>query len=276
MYLQHFGLHEKPFSITPDPDFMLMTEAHEEALAALEYGVYEQSGITVLTGDVGCGKTTLLRHLLARIPEDEVCVGLVSNIHASLGDLMSWVMLAFELDAEGRTNAQNFRRLQEFFVAQYAAGKKVVLVIDEAQNLAAADLEELRMLSNINAEKDEILQIVLIGQPELRTMLTQPCMAQTAQRVTAEFHLGALTLEETAAYVAHRLGVAGASPELVDSGAIELIHKFSAGVPRLINTLCDFALAAAYGLDVPVVDADIVAAVAEQKPIGGLHQTVRC
>ena len=276
MYLSHFGLSEKPFSITPDPDFLYSSESHTSALATLEYGIFEQAGITVLTGEIGAGKTTLLRHLLLRIPYDEVAIGLVSNIHESLGDFLQWVALAFELDCDGMTNAQIFRALQNYIVEEYASGKKVVLIMDEAQNMGMRSLEELRMLSNINAEKDELLHIVLIGQPELQEMLNVPQLRQLAQRVTSEFHLQSLSAEQTSEYINHRMELAGGNADVFTPDACAAIYEYSNGVPRLINVIADQSLALAYGESADDVSREIVDQVVSNRRIGALYKKDQC
>lgn len=275
MYLEHFGLKEKPFSITPDPDFLYFSEKHKSALAMLEYGVFEQSGITAITGEVGAGKTTLIRHLLRRIPYDELTVGLISNVHQSLGSLLQWVALSLDLpgDTGDLSNMQIFRRLQDFLVEEYANGRRVVLIIDEAQNMEPSSLEELRMLTNINADKDQLLQIVLVGQPQLLKMLEDEDMAQVAQRVTAEYHLTALNLKETHAYIMNRLRVAGGGPtSLFGMQAIGVIFYFSGGVPRLINTLCDHALVLAFAGGLRRVGFETALDAVRQKRIGGVQR----
>jgi len=275
MYLEHFGLKEKPFNITPDPDFLYFSRKHKAALAMLEYGMFEQSGITVITGDVGAGKTTLIRHLLRRIPEDELTVGLISNVHQSLGTLLQWVAIALDLhmDYEDMSNVQIFRRLQEYLIHEYASGKRVVLIIDEAQNMDEGSLEELRMLTNINADKDQLLQIVLVGQPQLFKLLAHEDMAQVAQRVTAEYHLEGLDLNETKLYIRNRLKLAGAGGRNHFSmQATSVIYYFSGGIPRLINTLCDHALVLAYAKNAQKVDFEIALEAVKDKRIGGIRR----
>ena len=275
MYEQHFGLTEKPFNITPDADFLFLSRQHRAALAMLEYGVFEQSGITVITGEIGAGKTTLIRHLLATAPGDELSIGLISNVHASLGSLLQWVAIALELHTGEveLTNMQAFRRLQNYLINEYSQGRRVVLVIDEAQNMSANSLEELRMLVNINADKNQLLQIVLLGQPELLDMLRRPELTQFAQRVTAEYHLPALTQEDTEAYIRSRLRNSGAENSCIfTASAVQVIYYFSAGLPRLINTLCDHAMVLAYGSDVIQIDATIAAETVRQKRIGGISR----
>jgi general secretion pathway protein A len=275
VYLEYFGLKDKPFSITPDPDFLYFSKEHRSALAMLEYGVFEQSGITVITGEVGAGKTTLIRHLLRRIPYERMTVGLISNVHRTLGTLLHWVAVALELyqGEEELSNLQLFRRLQEVLIREYAAGRRVVLIVDEAQNMDETTLEELRMLTNINADKDQLLQIVLVGQPQLLELLQRPSMAQIAQRVTAEYHLEPLSLDETLAYIRNRLRIAGAPPGMLfNLWAIHLIFYFSGGVPRLINTLCDHALVLAYAADQKAVNFETALDAVRQKRIGGVQR----
>ncbi len=275
MYENYFGLKEKPFNITPDADFLYLSDNHKAALSILEYGVFEQSGIVVITGEIGAGKTTLVRHLLSTAPYGEITIGLVSNVQASLGNLLQWVAIALELHTgeQELSNMQAFRRLQSYLVDEYAQGRRVVLVIDEAQNMSVDSLEELRMLININADKNQLLQIVLVGQPELRNILEQPRLTQFAQRVTAEFHLNALSLNETKAYIRSRLHTAGAANcERFSTDAARVIYYFSAGLPRLINTLCDHALVLAYGAEEPEISLDIALETIQQKRIGGINR----
>ena len=272
MYLEHYGLSEKPFAITPDPDFLVLLPKHREALAMLEYGVFEQSGITLITGEVGCGKTTLLRHLIRRVPPGEITLGLISNVHASMGSLLSWVLdsLGIHTGDDGASDAALFRQLQKFLVDEYASNRRVVIIVDEAQNMDAETLEELRMLTNINADKDQLLQVVLAGQPELLETLTREVMAQLAQRVTAEYHLPALTQGETAYFIRERLRIAGAEAELFNVDAISLIYYCSGGVPRLINTLCDHALVLGYARNAQEIDFELAMEAVKGKRIGGV------
>lgn len=277
MYLEHFGLKEKPFSITPDPDFLYFSRQHKAALAMLEYGIFEQSGITVITGEVGAGKTTLIRHLLRRIPNDEMSVGLISNVHESLGNLLQWVAVALDLPAhtENQSNLKIFSDLQAHLVYEYSQGRRVILFIDEAQNMDETSLEELRMLTNINADKDQLLQIVLVGQPQLLHKLKQDSMVQTAQRITAEYHLEALGLPETQEYIINRMKIAGAQcRQVFTHQSMAVIYYFSTGIPRLINTLCDHALTLAYADGRQKVDLDCAIEAVQQKQLGGVSRSV--
>jgi type II secretory pathway predicted ATPase ExeA len=246
IYLDHFGLNERPFSLVPDPDFLFWSPVHKRAYAMLEYGIVTHAPITLITGDVGAGKTTLLHHLLKSL-DDDVQVGLVTNAHGTRDELLRWVLQAldqpFPQDAD---YVALFGQFEQYLIACYAAGRRVALIFDEAQNLSPASLEELRMLTNINANKDELLQLVLVGQPELRDIVRKPELTQFAQRVASNFHLPALDAEMVLNYVDHRLAVAGAEESIFTAGACNIICTVTKGVPRLINQLCDLSLLYAY------------------------------
>jgi general secretion pathway protein A len=245
MYEQHFGFREKPFSLTPDPAFLFLGAKHMTGISQLRYGLMNRAGITVLTGDIGAGKTTLLRQLLNETGED-IVVGLISNTHESFGNLMQWVAVAFGLPVATDSKALLYEQFAQFLIAQYAKGKRTVLVVDEAQNLENRSLEELRLLTNINADKDQLLQLVLAGQPELREKLQQPGLVQFVQRIAVDYHLRPLGPDETAQYIDHRLSTAGGPSGLFEPVACRFIHYQSGGVPRLINAICDTSLVYAY------------------------------
>lgn len=262
-FAQHFGLTERPFTLLPDPDFLYWTKAHKRAYAVLEYGVMTRAPITVVTGEVGAGKTTLLQKLLRGI-DDDTTVGLISNAQGGRGDLLHWVLNA--LDISGDLEAPyvaKFQKLQDFVVREYSEGRHVLLIIDEAQNLSVEGLEELRMLTNINSNKDELLQLILMGQPELRGMISRPELRQFAQRVSASFHIPAMDEDSTRAYVRHRLRHAGGSGNEFTDEAIDMIQAQTGGVPRLVNKLCDFAMVYAVTNERTVVDGNIVTEVVE-------------
>ncbi len=246
IYLDHFGLTERPFSLVPDPDFIFWSPAHERAFAMFEYGIVTHSPITLITGDVGAGKTTLLHHLLRSLGP-ELQVGLISNAHGTRDELLRWVLLALGQPVPPAADyVALFGQFQEFLVAQYSEGRRVILIFDEAQNLSRESLEELRMFTNINANKDELLQLVLVGQPELRNHVRDPALTQFAQRVASSFHLSALDAKTVKKYIDHRMKVAGAKEDIFSPAACELIATEARGVPRLINQLCDLSLLYAY------------------------------
>jgi len=249
MYESFYGLKEKPFSIQPDPDFLFFSQRHRLAFAMLEYGIHNRAGFSVITGEIGCGKTTLIRHLLNNLGP-EIRVGLISNTQRHILDPLEWVMMAFGQPYENRSPAALFDAFQHFLIAEYGAGRRVVLIIDEAQNLNPEALESLRMLSNINADKDQLLQIILIGQPQLKTLLRRPELQQFAQRISVDFHLQRLCDAEVGLYVIHRLKVAGRETPLFSHEALMRIAEVSGGIPRSINILCDTALVYGFSLGI--------------------------
>lgn len=251
MYTQFFGLKETPFSIAPDPRYLFMSERHRDALAHLLYGLDGGGGFVLLTGEIGAGKTTVCRCFLEQIP-DNCNVAYIFNPKLTVLELLQSVCDEFRIDwapqHDGVFTVKDYLDpLNDFLLEEHAAGKNNVLIIDEAQNLSAELIEQLRLLTNLETNERKLLQIVLIGQPELRTLLTRPEMEQVAQRVVARFHLPALSEAETAHYIAHRMAVAGRVGEVpFDRKAIRQIHRRSRGVPRRINLLCDRALLGAY------------------------------
>ena len=269
MYEAHFGLREKPFSLLPDPRFLYPGRTHAMAMHMLEYGLAEQTGYVVLTGEVGTGKTTLLRHLLKSV-DDHILVGLVTNTHESFGELMKWIMLAFDLPFRERDAVEQHQLFTDFLIQRYAHGQRVVLIVDEAQNLGRPALEQLRMLSNINSEADHLLQLILVGQPELRATLQTEALRQFVQRISIDYHLRPLEREDTFAYIGHRLQVAGGHPDLFDDAAMTAIHYFSRGLPRLINSLCDLSLVYVFAEDRHQVDFETVISVVETRVSDGL------
>jgi len=251
MYAGFFGLQQLPFSIAPDPHYLFMSERHREALAHLLYGVQGGGGFVLLTGEIGAGKTTVCRAFLEQIP-DNCRVAYIFNPKLTVSDLLKTVCHEFQIevqhDGEGPATIKDYLDpLNEHLLACHAAGQHNLLIIDEAQNLSAHVLEQLRLLTNLETNERKLLQIVLIGQPELRIQLAQPELEQLAQRVIARFHLGALSEAETRQYVQHRMAVAGHSGPLpFDGEALARIHALTRGVPRRINLLCDRALLGAY------------------------------
>ena len=264
MYEEFFGLSEKPFSIQPDPSFLYWGRTHRLAYAMLEYGVLNHAGISVITGEVGCGKTTLIHRLLDQL-SDTHTVALLSNVQEGRGDLLSWVLMGLGQSFAGKSHVELFSQLQTFFIGEYAKGKRVVLIIDEAQNLSMDMLEELRLLSNINAGKDQLLQLILVGQPQLKGLLNRPELLQLAQRVGSDFHLTPLNNEEVHAYIETRLSIAGCRRRLFTERAIDLIAEQSRGVPRVINVIADTALVYAFSAEELAIGVETVRSVIRDK-----------
>lgn len=224
----------------------------------LEYGIMTRAPITLITGEVGAGKTTLL-HQLLRTVGDDVRIGLVSNAQGERGELLRWVLMALDQEAPAdATYVDLFARFQQYLIAQYAEGRRVILIFDEAQNLTRESLEELRMFTNINSGKDELLQLILVGQPELREMVSAHDLRQFAQRVSSSYHLPSMTRDTLAAYVTHRLAVAGATRPIFTDDAFDPIFAATRGVPRLVNQLCDLSMLYAFTDDLQMVDASTV------------------
>ena len=258
IYLDHFGLSERPFSLVPDPDFLYWSRVHQRAFAMLEYGILTHAPITLITGEVGAGKTTLMHHLLRTLPA-EVRVGLVSNAHGDRGELLRWVLQSLDqTPAPGATYVELFGQFEQFLIDEYRKGHSVIVIFDEAQNLSLESLEELRMFTNINSNKDELLQLILVGQPELRETVNRPSLRQFAQRVASSFHLPALDAAMISDYIGHRMARAGARTRIFAPGTAALIHATTGGVPRLVNQLCDLSLLYAYTEDQDRVTPDTV------------------
>ena len=269
MYEKFYGLRERPFSLLPDPSFLYPSPKHRMALVLLEYSLMNQAGFSVITGEIGTGKTTLIRQLLNQIDRD-VTVGLISNTHSSFGELLQWVLMAFNLEYAGKDKVGLYQMFIDFLIREYARNRRTVLIIDEAQNMAPETLEELRMLSNVNADKDQILQVFLVGQAGLRDLLRRPDLEQFAQRISVDYHLEPLNAQETRDYIRHRLMVAGGDPDLFDEVASESVFRNSRGVPRLINLLCDTTLVFGYAEQAKRITAELVEEVAREKRKGGL------
>ena len=257
MYESFYGLKEKPFSIQPDPDFLYMGKRHSLAYTMLQYALHNRAGFTVICGDIGCGKTTLIRRLLNDLGE-EVVVGLVTNTHPDLSDLTEWIMLAFGLPHDIPSPVARYDAFQRFLVNEYGQGRRVVLIVDEAQNLSAPAMESLRMLSNINADKDQLLQVILVGQPQLRDLLKRPELQQFAQRVAADFFIPPLNSVEVGDYIEHRLKVAGRERQLFTPLATAKIAKAAGGVPRSVNILCDMVMVYGYAAEARLIDVHLV------------------
>ncbi|MDO8630155.1 MAG: AAA family ATPase [Phycisphaerales bacterium] len=271
MYADFFGLRELPFNNTPDPRFFYSTPDHEEALASLVYAVKERKGFVLLTGEVGAGKTLISRLMLKHFG----CTIAFANINHAINDaadLMESLCAEFELPYEpGWSNTQLVRTLHDYLLAKFAQNLPVVLVLDEAQNLSVEGFEQLRMIGNLEADDAKLLQIAIVGQPELRTVFQSPALRQLRQRIFRSFHLPALDRKSTEGYIRHRLAVAGArSTSVFELDAIDLIHQVSRGLPRLINTVCDNAMLSAYSAERRQIDGAFVESVADQMMLPGV------
>lgn len=265
MYTSFFGLNEKPFAITPDPRYLFLSERHGEGLAHLLYGVTDSGGFIQLTGEVGTGKTTLVRTLLGQLPK-EVDVALILNPQVTVLEFLQAICLELGVDLpEDRSSPMAMvDALNRFLLDAHANGRRIILLVDEAQNLSEGVLEQLRLLTNLETAKQKLLQIILIGQPELREVLAQNSLRQLAQRVTGRYHLEPLSREEAAQYIDHRMRVAGAVGAIFDDDAKREVHRLSGGIPRLMNVICDRSLLGAYSREQRYVDKAIVRSAARE------------
>ena len=259
MYTRFFGLNEKPFTITPDPRYLFMSERHGEGLAHLIYGVTESGGFIQLTGEVGTGKTTLVRTLLGQIPA-EVDIALILNPQLTSVEFLASICeeLGIQLPEEKHSSKALVDALNRHLLEAHAKGRRTILLIDEAQNLSADVLEQLRLLTNLETAKQKLLQIILIAQPELREKLAQSNLRQLTQRVTGRYHLEPLSREEASDYIDHRLRVAGALTEIFDAGAKREVFRLSGGVPRVMNVICDRALLGAFSRETRIINTRLV------------------
>jgi putative secretion ATPase (PEP-CTERM system associated) len=258
MYESYFNLKIKPFDLHPDPRFIYLSSSHKKAMAYLDYGVRERSGFILLTGEVGSGKTTLIRDLLDKHYEN-VVLSMIFNTRVTSEQLLAMINEDFGLTVHGKDKVTLIRDLNTFLIEQFAAGNQPILIIDEAQNLSAELLEEVRMLSNLEASNSKLLQIILVGQPELRSLLASPELRQLRQRISINCHLKALSREELANYIDRRLEVAG-NPRAVSfqPEALDALFRYSRGIPRLINIICDFLMFLAYAEESRSLSATMV------------------
>ena len=256
MYLEHFNLSELPFRLSPDPAFLYLSKHHARAKAYMESTIWFTDGFVVITGEIGSGKTTLLETFLRELEKD-VVVAQVAQTQISPIEFLQAVLVQFGFSPFKMRKAELIATLNQFLVEQYAAGRKVMLIVDEAQNLTNRVLEEIRLLSGVETTKEKVLRIILAGQPELNEKLDSPELVQLVQRIRLRFHLTALTPDETHAYILHRLEVAGAhGRQLFENDTLPVIFRYTGGLPRLVNTLCDTALMIAYSSGKPIVSLE--------------------
>jgi general secretion pathway protein A len=265
MYQRFFGLRESPFNVNPDPRYLFLTRQIQEALAGLTYGIQNRKGFILLTGEVGTGKTTLLNRLLGWLRGQRVATAYIFNSRLSVADLFDLMLAEFEIPCESKEKSQIVLRLNQWLLERYRAGETAVLIIDEAQNLSPDVLEEIRLLTNLETSTEKLLQIVLTGQPELEEKLKAPQVRQLRQRITLRCRTAPLTLEETFGYIAERLRIAGANCEPIFSKeAIEMVHTYSCGIPRVVNLLCEHSMINAYVDSLRPVPAHLVEEVARE------------
>jgi general secretion pathway protein A len=269
MYEAFYGLKEKPFQILSDPAYLFMSQAHENAYTHLEFGILENKGFVVITGEIGSGKTTLINYFLGKV-EDDTQTAVINNTLIRPGQLIKLLCHDFEIDIQGMDETEALSAFYHFLVEQYTLGKRVILIIDEAQNLSHSSLEEIRMLSNFEMDKQHLFQVIFVGQPELKFKLRHRSLAQLAQRVTVHYHINRLGPEEVAQYIEYRLQIAGGQSEgLFSEEAVDAIGDYSRGIPRLINILCDTALVYGFADGVPQIDREIIDTVVREREVGG-------
>jgi general secretion pathway protein A len=258
MYCDFFGFSEKPFTITPNPRYIYLSSNHREAFVRLLYGIDNNLGFIVMTGEVGTGKTTVLRTLLTKLDPERYCSALIFNPCVSLEQLLENVCREFDIQRTAQGNCSHLELLNSFLIDQHAVGRIVVLVIDEAQNLAPEVLEQLRMISNLETEQDKLIQIILAGQPELNDVLARNDLRQLNQRVAVRCNLTPMNFRDAAEYISHRLKISGCRiPRLFSQAAVKRIYRFSHGIPRLINIVCEQALVLAWTRESTVITSAI-------------------
>jgi len=259
MYLEHFKLREFPFRLTPDTEFLYMSNVHARAKAYMDYSVWNREGFVVITGEIGCGKTILIKKLLSELEEENFLVAKIFQTQLDEVEFLQAVLVEFGLNPFNAKKVELIDMLNTFLVDSYREMKQLVLIVDDAHNLSLKALEEIRMLSGLETQKEKVLHVILVGQPQLNAMLDAPELEQLVQRVRLRFHVRPLAQEEMAEYITHRLKIAGATrSDLFTPETMSVIFKYSGGVPRLINTLCDTALTVAYADSAPTVTINVL------------------
>jgi putative secretion ATPase (PEP-CTERM system associated) len=276
MYNSFFGFTHKPFQLTPDPEFLFLSRVHKRALTYLNYGIADNSGFILITGEIGTGKTTLIRSMLKKIPQ-KIKIARINNTKVGSAQLISMINEEFGIDTTGDDKTRMLSKLTDFLIDQYAKGGRSMIIVDEAQNLSPTLLEEIRLLSNLETDKSKLLQIILIGQPELKNILLRSDLEQLRQRIAVSAHISPLSREETEAYIRHRLKVAGNENAIIfGDGVMDELHAFAGGIPRMINIACDFILVAAYAEGLKTIDADLVKEITKELLISGNGNGAPC
>jgi general secretion pathway protein A len=275
MYKEFFGLRANPFNVNPDPRYLFLTRHTEEALACLTYGIQSRKGFVLLTGEVGTGKTTLINKLLEWLRAQQVPTAFIFNSRMNVPQFLDYMMADFGIPCDTRSKSQILLRLYNWLLERYRAGETAVLIVDEAQNLADEVLEEIRMMTNLETFTEKLLQIVLVGQTELEQKLKQPNLRQLRQRLTLRAKTHPLTLEETKSYIQQRLRIAGSNGQAIfDAEALTSIHRYSSGIPRVVNLICEHCLVSAFVDQQKKVASSIVDAVARDFDLGDNHSSI--
>ena len=270
MYEAFYGLKEKAFNLNPDPEYFYLSREHEDAYMHLEYAISESKGFAVITGEVGSGKTTLINYLLYKLKLD-INIGLITNTNIPAPQFLKAICREFEIDVDVREKVDIMEIFQDFLLERYAQNERVLLIIDEAQNISPEAMEEIRMLSNLEAEKSHLIQIILIGQPELKYKLQRNDLKQFAQRVSTHYHINGLNKDEVNNYIRYRLKVGEAKNlNIFNVDAIELIYQNSLGIPRIINVICDTALVYGYADGIKIIDRHIIENVIKERDESGI------
>ena len=270
MYESFYGLKEKAFNLNPDPEYFYLSREHEDAYRHLEYAISESKGFAVITGEVGSGKTTLINYLLYKL-ELDINIGLITNTNIPASQFLKAICREFEIDVDVREKVDIMEIFQDFLLERYSQNERVLLIIDEAQNISLEAMEEIRMLSNLEAEKSHLIQIILLGQPELKYKLQRNDLKQFAQRVSTHYHINGLNKDEVNNYIQYRLKVGEAENlDIFNEDAIELIYQHSLGIPRIINVICDTALVYGYADGIKIVDKSLIETVIKEREESGI------
>ena len=264
MYESHYGLKAKPFSMVPNPEILFLSKNHEKALTYLEYGLSEKAGFILLTGEIGSGKTTLIRYMLNKM-ESQIDIAVIFNTNFTSDQMFRRILSEFDVPCDTTDKERHLQLLYEFLIERYAQGRHVLLIVDEAQNLTDGALEDIRMLSNLQTDDRILLQIMLVGQPELKNRLNMPAFQQLAQRIAVNYHITPLDDVQTRHYIGYRISKAGGEPDLFTPEAITMIYSHSGGIPRSINLMCDTALVYGFADNLERIDAAVVEKVIKDK-----------